>query len=184
MSPRFYSALTGAVLGTVIGAWIDVAVLKPPPLLIWNASASAPIGLYWLHSGRPSVASKMVAVTPPTALAAFMAGRHYLPQGVLLLKHVAALPGARVCRFGTVVTISGKAAAVARATDTRDRPLPVWRGCRVVGRDEVFLLNAAPDSFDGRYFGPLPARTVIGQATPLYTDEAGNGRFVWRAATR
>ena len=41
-----------------------------------------------------------------------------------------------------------------------------------------------PDSLDGRYFGPLPATTVIGRAVPLYTDEDGNGRFVWRAPTR
>jgi type IV secretory pathway protease TraF len=40
------------------------------------------------------------------------------------------------------------------------------------------------DSLDGRYFGPIPARTVIGKATPIYTDEDGDGRFVWRAAIR
>ena len=41
-----------------------------------------------------------------------------------------------------------------------------------------------PDSLDGRYFGPLPATTVIGRAIPLYTDEDGDGRFIWRAPTR
>jgi type IV secretory pathway protease TraF len=40
------------------------------------------------------------------------------------------------------------------------------------------------DSLDGRYFGPLAVTTVIGRATPLYTDEDGDGRFVWRAPTR
>ena len=40
------------------------------------------------------------------------------------------------------------------------------------------------DSLDGRYFGPLPASAVIGRATPLYTDEDGDSRFVWRAPTR
>src|SRR5690606_31543249 len=42
----------------------------------------------------------------------------------------------------------------------------------------------APDSLDGRYFGPIPASAVIGRALPLWTDEDGNGRFVWRAPTR
>ena len=37
------------------------------------------------------------------------------------------------------------------------------------------------DSLDGRYFGPIPVSAVIGRATPIYTDEAGDGRFVWRA---
>ena len=44
--------------------------------------------------------------------------------------------------------------------------------------------TAVPESLDSRYFGPLPASTVIGTATPLYTDEDGDGRFVWRAPTR
>jgi type IV secretory pathway protease TraF len=37
----------------------------------------------------------------------------------------------------------------------------------------VFLLNRqAPNSLDGRYFGPVPARQVIGGARPLWTWEA------------
>ena len=40
-----------------------------------------------------------------------------------------------------------------------------------------------PDSLDGRYFGPLPASSIIGRAVPLWTDEGHDGRFVWRAAT-
>ncbi len=49
---------------------------------------------------------------------------------------------------------------------------------------EVFLMNpTAPDSLDGRYFGPLPASSIVGRAVPLWTDEGDDGRFVWRAAT-
>lgn len=40
------------------------------------------------------------------------------------------------------------------------------------------------DSLDGRYFGPFPASAVIGHAIPLFTDEDGEGRFVWRAPMR
>lgn len=69
--------------------------------------------------------------------------------------------------------------------DRRGRPLPVWQGCRSVAAGELFLMNwQVGDSLDGRYFGPLPASAVIGRATPLYTDEDGDGRFVWRAPTR
>lgn len=179
MSPRFYVGLTGAVLGTMIGAWVDVAVLKPPPLLIWNASASAPIGLYRLHFDRPPAVGELAVVTPPPALAAFMAERRYLPVGVPLLKRVAVLPGARVCRFGDVVTIAGIAIAAARPADSQHRPLPVWRGCRIVGRGEVFLLNFVSDSFDGRYFGALPASGVIGRATPLLTRNHPHASLRW-----
>ncbi|RVA02060.1 S26 family signal peptidase, partial [Mesorhizobium sp. M7A.F.Ca.US.001.02.1.1] len=41
-------------------------------------------------------------------------------------------------------------------------------GCRVISDGEVFLMNRdAADSFDGRYFGPLPLTSVIGRAVPV-----------------
>ena len=62
---------------------------------------------------------------------------------------------------------------------------PVWQGCRVIAEGEVFLMNPdVGDSLDGRYFGPFPASAVIGHAIPLFTDEDGEGRFVWRAPMR
>ena len=73
----------------------------------------------------------------------------------------------------------------ARDRDSQGRELPMWQGCRIIVEGEVFLMNLdVSDSLDGRYFGPLPASTVIGRATPLFTDEGGNGRFVWRAPVR
>ena len=190
MTPRFYAGLTGAVLGTFIGTWVDIAVLSPPPLVIWNASASAPIGLYRLHFDRAPGVGELAVVRPPAALAAYMAARRYLPQGVPLLKHVAALPGARVCREEGVVTVGGRPVAIARRADNLHRPLPEWRGCLVVRPGQIFLLNLAADSFDGRYFGVLPASGLIGRATPLLTRDAPQAPLRWRgfdganAATR
>lgn len=55
---------------------------------------------------------------------------------------------------------------------------------RRLGDGEAFFMNwDSPDSFDSRYFGPLPLSTVVGQAIPLWTDEDGAGRFEWRAPT-
>ena len=69
--------------------------------------------------------------------------------------------------------------------DSFGRDLPVWQGCRVIAEGEVFLMNPdVGDSLDGRYFGPFPASAVIGHAIPLFTDEDGEGRFVWRAPMR
>jgi type IV secretory pathway protease TraF len=50
--------------------------------------------------------------------------------------------------------------------------LPVWQGCRVVGADELFLMNwQSGDSLDGRYFGLVPRSSVIGKALPVWTRE-------------
>ena len=48
----------------------------------------------------------------------------------------------------------------------------VWLGCRIVADDEVFLMNWRSEySLDGRYFGPLPASTIVGRADPLWIQK-------------
>lgn len=165
---------------------VAIASFVPTPLrLVWNASASVPIGLYDLDPPRGVHVGDVVAVMPDRPLADFMVERGYIGRGVPLMKHVAAVSGQRICRRGSTVTVDAVRLGDALDRDRRGRSLPVWQGCRRVAAGEIFLMNpSVPDSLDGRYFGPIPARTVIGKATPLYTDETGDGRFVWRAAAR
>ena len=162
-----------------------LSIVSFAPKLIWNASASTPIGLYAIDApGRLDI-TDLVAVRAPEPLATFLSDGGYLPRGVPLMKHVAALPGQRIWRTGSAITVDGIAMGDALDHDSRGRPLPIWQGCRVVADGELFLMNwQVRDSLDGRYFGPLPASSVIGRATPLYPDEDGDGRFVWRAPTR
>ncbi|TIX93093.1 S26 family signal peptidase [Rhizobium sp. P44RR-XXIV] len=149
-------------------------------LFIWNASASVPIGLYRVTSERRFSVADLVAMMPPAPLADFMVQHGYIARGVPLLKRIAALPGQQVCRIGSAVTVDGTPLGDALDRDRRGRQLPVWHGCRRVADDEIFLMNCSvQDSFDGRYFGPVAAQSVVGRATPIYTDENGNGRFVW-----
>lgn len=162
-----------SLAGPILVRWNRLPLGPHPKLLLWNASASAPRGLYLLASPCPLRSSELVTVTPPPMLAGFMAARGYLPSGVPLLKHIAAMPGQTVCRIGRTITLSGTAAAIARDHDNGGRPLPSWQGCRTLRAGEVFLLNAgAPDSFDGRYFGPLPAITIAALAVPIWTEPA------------
>lgn len=179
---RFGYVRTTSVAVLLIGA---LSLVHVAPRLVWNASASAPVGLYTIGASTQLKVTDLVAVDAPEPLATFLSDRGYLPRGVPLMKRVAALPGQRVCRFGASVTVDGIVIGAALTRDRMGRPLPVWQGCRVVAPTELFLMNwQVRDSLDGRYFGPLPAASVIGRATPLYTDEDGNGRFVWRAPTR
>ena len=164
---RFFYVITTYFVALAI----DVSPLfHPSPKLIWNTSASVPIGLYAVQPGSLLKHGDLVITLPPEPLATFLAKRRYLPRGVPLLKHVAALPGEIVCRNGLVITIDGIAVASALTHDRAGRPLPVWQGCHKLIPNEIFLLNrAVPDSFDGRYFGPLPVTSVVGRAVPLWT---------------
>ena len=175
-------AITTTAAVSLLGV---LSVVSFTPKLIWNASASAPVGLYAIEPERSPEVTELVAVRAPEPLASFLAEGGYLPRGVPLLKRVTALPGQRVCRTGVTITVDGVPMGEALERDHRGRPLPIWQGCRLVVEGELFLMNwQVRDSLDGRYFGPLPASAVIGRAIPLYTDEDGDGRFVWRAPTR
>lgn len=168
----------------VLAIGVD-SFLHVTPKLIWNASASVPIGLYLLVPARALRHSELVAARPPEALAEFFARRGYLPLGVPLMKHIAGLPGQRVCRIGVTITVDGAVLGKALARDSRGRPLPVWQGCRRLAAGQVFLMNpTVPDSLDGRYFGPLPARSILGRAIPLLTDAHGTGHLEWRLPAR
>ena len=142
---------------------------QPAPKLVWNASASVPVGLYRVQSARKLEVSNLVVVQPPKPLADFLAVGDYLPRGVPLLKRVAGVSGQRVCRIDFTVTVDGAPLGDARANDRRGRLLPVWQGCFILADDQVFLLNfASPDSFDGRYFGAIPKTSVVGRASPIW----------------
>ena len=150
------------------------AVVQWSPRVLWNASASVPIGLYRLHPVGHLTIGDLVAIQPPQALADFLASREYLPRGVPLLKHVVALEGALVCRWGDKITVDDRPVGDAHAQDRVGRALPIWQGCHQLGVGEVFLMNpCAPDSFDGRYFGPLPRTAITARLTPFRTvDDA------------
>ena len=104
-----------------------------------------------------------------------------LGERVPLLKHVAARPGQIVCRIDAVVSVDGRPVVVAQQRDGRGRTLPVWQGCRTLRAGELLMLNPDhADSMDGRYFGPLPASTVLGRATPILTRNTPDAPLTWR----
>jgi conjugative transfer signal peptidase TraF len=141
------------------------------PLLVWNATASAPIGLYRVRpvGDRPLRIGALVLIRPDAASARLYAERGYLPLGVPLLKRVVAVAGQSVCERDGVLSIDGRYVADVLATDGRGRPLVAWSGCRPLRDGEVFVLMATvPASLDGRYLGPTPIRSVVGRATRLW----------------
>ncbi|MGR4863193.1 S26 family signal peptidase [Caulobacter sp. LARHSG274] len=142
------------------------------PRVLFNTTASAPVGFYVLAPGRP-VVGEWVAILPPRDLAHWMAYRRYLPANVPLLKQVAAAPGQRVCGRDGVLSVDGAPIARMRPHDRWGRALGPFVGCHRLSDAEVLLVNRrAPDSLDSRYFGPLPVRGLVGRARPLWTWDA------------
>jgi conjugative transfer signal peptidase TraF len=145
---------------------------KHPPRFIWNASASVPIGLYRIEPAERIVVADLVVVMPSEPLTTLLAERGYLPRGVPLIKRVLALAGTAVCRRGVEIIAYGMSYGRAHELDSHGRRLPDWQGCGVVAKDQAFLMNwDAEDSFDSRYFGPLPLSSIVGHAVPVWTAD-------------
>lgn len=159
----------GLVSGPIGAVALSVA-LPPTPRLVWNASASAPIGLYVVSPGADLKRGDMEIAHVPLTVRSLAAARRYIPANVPLVKHVGAVPGDTVCAIGTIITIDGRIVASRRATDGSGRPMPWWTGCRLLRQGDIFLLAAdVPASFDGRYFGVSRSADIIGTARPIWT---------------
>jgi type IV secretory pathway protease TraF len=113
----------------------------PDPVLLWNASASAPVGLYRVRSIEKLGAPELVVARPPARLADLLDEGGYLPRGVPLIKHVLGLAGQTICRADLTVTVDEITKGSARERDHLGRKLPTWQGCHKLADSEVFLMN-------------------------------------------
>jgi conjugative transfer signal peptidase TraF len=158
-----------AMMLIVASVAISALFMSKMPCLIWNATASAPIGLYAVSDVVTLQRGDLVLAEPPAWARRLASERGYLPLHVPLVKRVVALRGDCVCGVVNRITINGRTVAMRRTTDSKGRPLPAWQGCRLLGTGAVFLLM--PDvasSFDGRYFGPVSRGAILGKLRPLW----------------
>jgi conjugative transfer signal peptidase TraF len=159
--------LRSAIIAAGVVAAVIASVISPPRLLlIWNTTASTPIGLYTITQAIPKRGDLLLIRLPPD-MEAVAVSRAMLLRNTPVLKPVVAVAGDLVCRSGSTVTINGRPAAIARELDQHGRRLPVWRGCRHLSQSQVFVLARHPASFDSRYYGPLDTHAAHGVAHPL-----------------
>lgn len=157
------------LVATGVACLLATIVVPPAPRLLWNASASAPLGLYAVHPGAAIRRGDWVVAWPPRDVRDLAAQRRYLPRGVPLVKRAAGVAGDQICAVSNVVSIDGRRAVTRRTVDGLQRPMPTWRGCVTLRDGAIFLLIPGVSmSFDGRYFGPTAPSDIIGMATPLW----------------
>lgn len=155
-------------VASIVGA-LGLTILLPlRPLLVWNASTSAPIGLYSVTAPNDIAAGDMVIASLSPAWRTLADTRRYVPAAVPLVKRVAAGPGDTVCTAGEEIFINGRWRAARRMKDGQGRTMPWWDGCTTLQKGAVFLLTDNPASFDGRYFGPTKRVDIIGRAHLLW----------------
>jgi type IV secretory pathway protease TraF len=156
---RFVLAISALAVATIAAK----PLINPVPIVIWNASNSVPIGWYFVSERQPNL-GEIAVIRPPEWIEIYATARRYLPLHTPLLKPVRAIESSIVCRFGRYVFIDGNLIAKAKYLDKNYRMLPVWKGCRTLDLDEIFVLGTRRDSFDSRYFGPINRTSVLGTA--------------------
>nr|WP_230461195.1 S26 family signal peptidase [Sphingobium sp. CAP-1] len=158
-----------AITGVGIALVGLTMVFPPTPRLVWNASASAAVGLYAVSPGASIDPGDMVVARVPGLWRSLAAQRRYIPANVPVVKRVAAAAGDEVCALGAQIFVNGDWVAERRVADASGRPMPWWTGCvRLRGRQLFLLMPGNPASFDGRYFGVTEGGMVVGKARLLW----------------
>ena len=153
----------GALLVCIVGLGALLAPRASKHLVLFNHSASMPIGFY-ARVEEPIAPTLVVtvranAVAPEAAATAGFDG----PRD-RFLKRIAALEGDFVCAGAEALLINGQA----RARYFPSASIRPWRGCRRLHPGEALLLGESPDSFDGRYWGPIALDLIEGRWRPLW----------------
>jgi conjugative transfer signal peptidase TraF len=168
-----------AIVGAVLALPMATLVAPPAPRLVWNASASAPLGLYGITYRSTIRRGSTVLAWPSPSMRRLAATRRYLPYNVPLIKRVAAVAGDTICAHGAVITIADRPVLVRQRRDPQGRAMPWWEGCHRLREREVFLLmDGSPLSFDGRYFGVTLPDQIIGKAHLIWAKPVQNSKDV------
>lgn len=134
--------------------------------LLYNGTPSMPVGLYLRRSGPPEIGA-IVTVRAVDVSPRYAALRNFTDPGDRFLKRVVGAAGDLVCASGAAITLNGARAADRQARDSAGRALRAWSGCVTLDGDHVFLLGDTADSFDGRYWGPIPVEQIEGVWRPI-----------------
>ena len=136
---------------------------EPQKRLIWNRTASAPIGLYWLNND-PIARDCWVIVSAKSEASVWAQKNGFVGRNWPLIKRVFGIPSDQICRSKNAVFVNDVHVADTKNFARNGLRLPHWQGCFELKTDEYFLLNEHPDSLDGRYFGATKASDLEGTA--------------------
>ena len=158
-------------------------IFNPPPLLFFNVSKSAPIGLYLrINGSEPLKKWSFYALCLPVPIAKVALSKRYLiyikqstcpGHAPMVLKRIAAVSSDRVELSESGFRINGMhvPGSGLRSRDSRMRPLTHFPyGNYAVPPGTLWLLGENLNvSWDSRYFGPVPESAIRFSVRPLLT---------------
>ena len=130
--------------------------------IFYNRTASVPTGLY--HYTREPLQRGIFIMFPQPHKPGVRTLNILPARG--LLKYVAALPGDLVEVTPTAILVNGRRWPNSQAPDPPSLLDHCYLGRHIVPPGYVWALGTNSDSFDSRFFGPVPVSSIVGTAAP------------------
>ena len=146
-----------------------IAFLYFSPVLLVNLTPSIPKGFYYISTEKKPKKGDFVAFHLPKKIRESLGGRSWLHPTYPFIKKIGAISKDLICREGNEITINTTQLFLASKKDSQELGLPTWSGCVEIKADFFLPIGQHSSSFDGRYFGQISNKQIIGQATPLLT---------------
>lgn len=128
-----------------------------------NTSPSVTKGIYFVVPkmfAREYEKDDMVIFNPPVDVKAFMVERGYVMPKDSLLKEIKALENDRFTVDDRFIQINGKYAGTISTIDSRGREIKPFYGDHTVEKGYFLPMGTAVNSYDGRYFGCVPLKSI------------------------
>lgn len=149
-------------------AWLAAAY--PTKIILYNDSPSVPEG-FWLKTDQPEQkVGDVVAFHAPLAARRFITA--HLPQylTIPLIKPVAGVEGDEVCGNKNGFYVNGKLLGLPLAKDSKGDPVAPWTGCEKLRSGQIVVFsNRIKNSYDSRYYGPVPVVNIMSAYRQLWT---------------
>ncbi len=128
-----------------------------------------PRGFYLVAPVKKITRYDIVEFVPPKAILDFARDLHWIPDSGLIIKYVFAIPGDDVCVRDGAIWINGKKIGKVYRFYAFEKLLPQTKICGKLRDDQYLLLSIKRErSFDGRYFGLISSRDILGRAVLIY----------------
>jgi conjugative transfer signal peptidase TraF len=165
---RFAVGLVGGAIAMgvcALGGWLPLKAGY-----CFNITPSEPVGIYRLVPGGVERGTLVLLKQPHNPAASVL--QLYIPAKLPLVKRVAAIPGdmVRIDSDGVYVNGLRWPDSVPLLHDDEGRALhPYPFGVYRVAAGRLWVMSNHPRGLDSRYFGPVPAASVISRLEPLLT---------------
>lgn len=153
--------VTGSLFGALMLGSLTIQIRD---LVLYNQSNSVPPGFY-MRVDNPVELGRFATVRARDVSPSYTTLRSFDDRDDRFIKRIVAGRGQVVCASGADIWIDGLLVAHRLEHDAQGRALPRWEGCRTL-QDEFMLMGDTPDSFDGRYWGPVTAERIEGVWRP------------------